>query len=251
MGRYESSVAFYNRCREPYPSEFFAAVAGRLRFAGTERLLDIACGPAPLAIGFAPYVRSCTGVDPEPGMLAAARQLAGEAGVQLELIESYFEDLPASADVFQIATIGRALHWLDRSRSIPVLGRIIAPGGYLLLCGALSVNGPENPWSNAFHDVRRAWSEDSDWSRYRIDVDAWFRDAPFHKMEEISVSYHHRVTLDGLIGRALSMSTTSPEVLGERREAFEIALRAALEPFAEGGTLAEQVNARAQVFRRE
>jgi Arc/MetJ family transcription regulator len=47
------------------------------------------------------------------------------------------------------------------------------------------------------------------------------------------------------------MSTTSPEVLGERREAFEIALRAALEPFAEGGTLAEQVNARAQVFRRE
>jgi hypothetical protein len=47
------------------------------------------------------------------------------------------------------------------------------------------------------------------------------------------------------------MSTTSPAVLGERREDFETALRAALEPFAEAGTLAEEVHARAQVFRRE
>ena len=101
MGRFESTVAFYDLYREPYPAEFFAEVAGRLRFAGTERLLDIACGPAPLAIGFAPYVASCVGVDPEPGMLAAARELSGQAGARLELIESRFEDLPTSAGVFQ------------------------------------------------------------------------------------------------------------------------------------------------------
>jgi SAM-dependent methyltransferase len=251
MGRFESSVAFYDRYREPYPAEFFAEAAGRLRVQGAERLLDAACGPAPLAIGFAPYVGSCVGVDPEPGMLAAARQLASGAGVRLQLIESRLEDLPASAGIFQIATIGRALHWLDRDGAIAVFERVLVLGGYVLVCGALSAHGPENPWSTAFHDIRWAWSEDPSDRRYHIDVDAWFSGTAFHKVEEIQVNYHHRVTLDGLIGRALSMSTTSPALLGERRADFEAALRAALEPFAEDGSLAEEVRARAQVFRRE
>jgi SAM-dependent methyltransferase len=254
MGRYESSAPFYSRYREPYAAEFFAEVSGRLRFQGAERLLDIACGPAPLAIGFAPYVGSCAGVDPEPAMLAAARQLAGEAGVQLVLIESRLEDLPASIGVFQVATIGRALHWLDRAEAPPVIARLVASGGYLLVCGALSADGPENPWATAFHDIRRAWSSEPDERhRYHIygDVDAWFTDSPFHNLDEISVSYRHRVTLDHLVGRALSLSTTSPAVLGERRGEFEAALRGALEPFAENGALPEEVRARAQVFLRE
>jgi SAM-dependent methyltransferase len=251
MGRFESTVAFYDRYREPYPAEFFAEVAGRLRFAGSERLLDIACGPGMLAIGFAPYVASCVGVDPEPGMLAAARELAKEAGVRLELIESRFEDLAASAGPFQIATVGRALHWLDKDRAPAMIAQMVTSGGYMLVCGALSVKAPGNPWAAAVRNIRRAWSDDADHPYNHSDVDAWFANTPFQKLEEISVTYNHRVTVDGLIGRALSMSTTSPEVLGERREDFETTLRAALEPFAEDGTLAEEVHALAQVFRRE
>jgi Methyltransferase domain len=184
-------------------------------------------------------------------MLAAARQLADEAGVPLELIESRLEDLPASAGVFQIATVGRALHWLDRDGALPVLERLLISGGYMLVCGALSAYVPENPWAKAFHDVRLAWSEDPSDRRYRIDLDAWFAQSLFHKLDEISVSYHHRVTLDHLIGRAFSLSTTSPAVLGERQSEFEATLRAALEPFVEDGLLAEEVHARAQVFCRQ
>jgi SAM-dependent methyltransferase len=251
MGRFESTVAFYDLYREPYSPEFFAEVAARLRFDRTERLLDIACGPAMLAIGFAPYVASCVGVDPEPGMLAAARELAEEAGVRLELIESRFEDLPPSVGIFQIATVGRALHWLDRETAPLLIARLIASGGYMLVCGALSLQAPENPWAAALRDIRRAWSDDTDHPYNHTDVDAWFANTPFRKLEEISVTYHHRVTVDSLIGRALSMSTTSPAALGDRRAGFEAALRAALEPFAENGTVAEEVRARAEVFRRQ
>lgn len=42
-------------------------------------MLDIGCGPAPRAIGFAPYVASCDGVDPEPAMPAAASAQASVA----------------------------------------------------------------------------------------------------------------------------------------------------------------------------
>jgi SAM-dependent methyltransferase len=251
MGRFESTVAFYDRYREPYPPDFFAEVAGRLRFTGTERLLDIACGPGMLAIGFAPYVAFCLGVDPEPGMLAAARELAKEAGVRLELIESRFEDLPVSAGPFQIATVGRALHWLDKDRAPAMIAQMVTSGGYILVCGALSVKAPENPWAAALRDLRRAWSDDADHPYNHTDADAWFANTPFRKLDEIAVTYQHRVTVASLIGRALSMSTTSPTVLGERRASFEATLRAALEPFVEEGTLAEEVHAQAQVFRRE
>jgi hypothetical protein len=57
------------------------------------------------------------------------------------------------------------------------------------------------------------------------------------------------VTIPDLIGRALSLSTTSPAVLGERRLAFEEALREALEPVSVGGIFDEEVTAVATILR--
>jgi ubiquinone/menaquinone biosynthesis C-methylase UbiE len=251
MGRFESTAAFYDLYREPYPSQFFAEVARRLRFQGTERLLDVACGPAPLAIGFAPFVGSCAGVDPEPEMIAAARYAASQADVDLELIASRFEDLSVPPGAFAIVTIGRALHWLDREIAPGLLGRMLAPGGHVLICSSITAEGPVNPWASTYRATRKSWSPGTDERRYHVDVDEWFRHSPVRKVEEISVNYCHRVTVESLIGRALSMSTTSPQALGERRDAFETALREALQAFAEDGTLSEEIRTKALVFHRE
>ena len=45
------------------------------------------------------------------------------------------------------------------------------------------------------------------------------------------------------------MSTTSPQVLGERRPAFEAAMREALEPLSTRGVFDEQVTALAMILR--
>jgi cyclopropane fatty-acyl-phospholipid synthase-like methyltransferase len=74
MGRFASTVEFYIRYREPYASAFFRTVAEQLALRGDEALLDIGCGPGPLAIGFAPFVGSCTGLDPEAAMIEAAKE---------------------------------------------------------------------------------------------------------------------------------------------------------------------------------
>ena len=91
MGRFASTVEFYARYREPYPRRFFQKVAEQITFHGDETLLDIGCGPGLLAIGFAPFVGSCTGLDPEPGMITAAKAAAAEAGVALSLIHGRIE----------------------------------------------------------------------------------------------------------------------------------------------------------------
>ena len=56
MGRFASTVAYYERARPPYGPRFFAEVARRLALSGTERLLDLGTGPGILALGFAPWV---------------------------------------------------------------------------------------------------------------------------------------------------------------------------------------------------
>jgi hypothetical protein len=62
-------------------------------------------------------------------MIRAARATAKEAGIQLRLIEGGLEDLPESVGTFDLVTIGRALHWLDRDVTLGVLDRVVAADG--------------------------------------------------------------------------------------------------------------------------
>jgi SAM-dependent methyltransferase len=249
VGRFDSTVPFYARYREPYPASFFREVARRQGLQGAERLIDIGCGPGPLAIGFAPYVRSCVGVDVETEMLEAARVEAARAGVHVELIQARIEDLPAGIGCFHAVTIGRALHWFDRDQALAVLERIVDENGWIAICGSRAHSAASQGWTGKFHDIRRAWSSDPDETRYRIDLEDWFRGSRFHKVENVEVTEHQQVTIPDLIGRALSLSTTSPEVLGDRRPEFEAELRAGLEPLSEDGVFEEQVTAIATILR--
>jgi len=249
MGRFSSTAQFYQRYREPYPPEFFRAVASRLGLTGRERLVDAACGPAPLAIGFAPFVASALGVDPEPNMLAAAQVAAGHAGVRIELLQARMEEAGHRLDGADVVTIGRALHWLPHDRTLAILERLVTKNGWIVICGSLSAETSINRWRDAFHQIRRSWSSDPHERRYRIRPEAWFSGSRFRKAGQIAVPYRHAVKISDLIGRALSLSTTSPAVLGRRRPDFVKALRQALEPFENSGVLREEIVARAVLFR--
>jgi SAM-dependent methyltransferase len=249
VGRFDSTVPYYARYREPYPPSFFREVARRQAVEGSERLIDIGCGPGSLAIGFAPYVQSCVGVDIETEMLASARVEAARAGVHVDLIQAPIEDLPPDIGCFQAVTIGRALHWFDREEGIAVLERLVTVNGWIAICGTLTYSAAAHGWEGTFHDLRRAWSSDPDESKYHISIEDWFSGSRFHKAEEIKVTESHQVTITDLIGRALSLSTTSPELLGDRRPAFETAMREALEPLSDSGVFDEQVTAVATIFR--
>jgi Methyltransferase domain len=194
-------------------------------------------------------VKSCVGVDIETEMLAAARVEAARAGVHVELLQARIEDLPPDVGLFQAVTIGRALHWFDRDKAIAVLERIVDADGWIAICGTRAHSAVSQGWTGKFHDIRRAWSSDPDESRYRINLDEWFRGSRFRKVEDIEVTESRQVTIPDLIGRALSLSTTSPEVLGDRRPAFEAAMREALDPLSVDGVFDEQVTAIATILR--
>jgi SAM-dependent methyltransferase len=257
MGRFASTVEFYARYREPYSPEFFASVARQIGLHGTETLLDVGCGPGLLAIGFAPYVGRCSGIDPEAGMIAAAKSAAEKAGVALTLTHGRIEEFsaehpsaerPFAERPFDVVTIGRALHWMDRTVALPVLERIVSGAGCILICRASSVETPETPWLKAYDELRRRWASGIDGERYQ--VKEWFAGSAFGETATVSVTERREITIADLVGRSLSRSITSPAVLGERRAAFEAEIRTTLEPFAKNGVLQEQIVARATIFTR-
>ena len=251
MGRFASTVAFYARYREPYPPEFFQKVAEEIGLRGNEALLDVGCGPGMLAIGFAPFVGGCTGLDPEPLMIAAATGAAADARVAISLIDGRIEEFPTT-QTYDVITIGRAQHWLERTQTLAVLERILAPGsGRILICRASCVETPETPWVKPYRKVRSAWASGRpEEKQYRVVPSEWFRDSCFSAMGETSFTERRQVTIADLIGRALSRSNTSPEAVAGRQDKFEAQIAAALEPFVEDGVLVEQIVARASIFGR-
>jgi ubiquinone/menaquinone biosynthesis C-methylase UbiE len=246
MGRFDSAAAAYAARREPYPAAFFETAAQRLELTGREALIDLGTGPGLLALGFAPYVARVVGVDPEPAMLEQARRAAAAAGVDLALRLGRAEEA-GDLGTFDLVAIGRALHWMEREPTLAALGRLLAPGGRILVCGARSLES--NPWQEAFDRVTMAYSSGGE-ARYRRKHEIFFEDSAFAAGEDIAVAFEQPTDAEALVERALTRSTTSPAALGERIEAFRAEMRAALAPFFVGGERLESLEARAQIWVR-
>jgi ubiquinone/menaquinone biosynthesis C-methylase UbiE len=219
-----------------------------LQLDKSQRLIDLGCGPGPLGIGFAAFVKEVVGVDIEPGMLAAAEKNAKTAGIEVRLIRSRVEELPASLGRFDVVTIGRALHWMDRVATISVLERLVAPGGCIAICGA-SGDVASNPWAAEFKALRKRWASREDQERHKIDMDEWFSGSRFRKVDELRIASRQTASIDEIVRRALSMSSTAPAILGERRGEFEAEIRGTLEPFARDGVVEENFVCVATLFR--
>lgn len=249
MGRFATTVPLYEKFRPPYPPDFFRTVAARLGFGEQHRLIDLGTGPGLLALGFAPYVGRIVGVDPEPGMLAAAREGAGRAGRDFRLIESKAEALPSDVEKFDVVTIGRALHWMEPRAAARLFDRLVGPGGVILVCSSNSAADGRNPWHDEYRKARSDWSGEAEGTRYSRSVATVLAGTRFSLAETISVESSHDVRVDDLAHRMLTFSSSSPAVLGNDVDAMLRDVERRLLPFSVAGRLREVVVSTAQIVR--
>jgi SAM-dependent methyltransferase len=255
MGRFASTAELYEPFRPPYPTEFFHRVAQELKLTKQHTLLDIGTGPGLLAIGFAPYAGHVAAVDPEPAMLAMARQAMARTGQKVDLIEGRAEELPASIGPFDVVTVGRALHWIDREALGPLLTRLVKPDGAVVICGSSSARDGRNAWLDAYGAARRAWSDDALWQqsgkgeRTHRELVALLELIGFKAAEVVRVETAHEVSASHLAQRVLTFSSSSPAALGDKVGAMLADVEAILAPFCHNGRLTEILVSRADVAR--
>jgi ubiquinone/menaquinone biosynthesis C-methylase UbiE len=254
-GRFESTVPYYTRFRPRYPAALFDLIAARCHLDGRGRLLDLGCGPGFIAIAMAPRFAGIVGVDPEPAMLDAARREAEIAGVKLTLIRGSSQSLGRDLGSFRMTAMGRSFQWMDRDATLVALDSIIEPGGTIAILGERMLDAPENGWRAAWKSVSRKYAEprtnrrnwaNPGWEHHEI-VLARSR---FSRIDRVAVTTRRTSTLEELIGRAYSMSSTSVAFLGERRADFERELRAALLEVSPAGIFDEVVESAAILATR-
>lgn len=228
--RYRSAAMHYEQGRPPYAPALIHRIAEVTGLGAHHRVLDLGCGPGPLARAFAPLVREVVAIDPSSAMLAEARALAGQAENIRFLAGSSYQ-LGPSLGRFQLVVMGRSFHWMDRVDTLRRLDPMIEEGGAVALFGDTAPAIPANAWRKVGIDIRNRYDPDTgphDHDPNWIRNEAILLDSSFARLERFSVIERRAIDVETLVHRALSMGSTSPAHLGEKMPAMVAEIRAAL-----------------------
>lgn len=246
--RFRTAAAHYLSGRPAYAPRLIARVAELTGLQPGHRVLDLGCGPGPLARAFAPLCAEVVAIDPEPAMLAEAA--AGPAAnIAWRQGSSY--DIGPALGTFHLCTMGRSFHWMDRADTLRRLDAMIGPGGALALFHDTHPVLPDNAWQAGWKALLDRYGD-----RTHRDGVAWVRheapllDSAFAKLEEISVIERRHTPVATLVDRALSLSANSPSKLGDRAEPFLRELNDFLAGIARDGMVTEVVATSALIARR-
>jgi SAM-dependent methyltransferase len=126
------------------------------------RGLDVCCGTGLSTTALKEISREVVGVDVSSEMLAQRLKHSG-----VEYLVADAENLSFADRIFGLVTVSQAFHWLDRTRVLGEAGRVLRPGGWLIVYDnyfAYQMSGcPEF----------QTWYEKSYLKRYPVPPRAW------------------------------------------------------------------------------
>lgn len=252
--RFQTAAAHYLQGRPPYARLLMRRIVQLCGLNGFQRLLDLGCGPGQITFALAPHLSEAVGIDPEPAMLALARGRTG-APANARFIEGSSNDLGPALGRFDLVTIGRAFHWMNRAETLRRLDPMIEAGGAVLLLSTEIPELPQNAWHKAYRDVTEPYAaqdpdrvkrKSADWAK----DEAVLLDSPFDRLERVTTLERHETPVESIVDRALSTSSMTRAKLAGQADDLAEKLRAALAPFTTGDRITELVESEALIARR-
>ncbi len=235
-----------------------SALARELQLDGTQRLLDIGCGPGSLTLLLAPHVATALGIDADPEMIEEAERAtrrSGQANVSWRHMRA--EELPGDIGQFELVTFAQSFHWMNRPAVAASVREMLTPDGACAYVHATTHRGDESvdplahprpPYeeigelvSEYLGPVRRAGRgslpEGTSAGEEVILREAGF-DGP-HRIEVPTGAVVTRTT-EEIVAASFSLSSSTPELFGSRRASFQRDLIELLHRTSPAGVFAER-----------
>ena len=252
--RFRTAAQHYLAGRPAYAPRLIRHVADFTGLTPDARLLDLGCGPGMLAGAFAPLVGEVMAMDPEPEMLRIAEAEFGDVGRIIFLHGSSF-DLSPSLGQFRLVTMGRSFQWMDRADTLRRLDAMIEPSGAVVLFNSGHRDAPDTEWIAAYRALVQRYAEDDRTHVKRrsgnwVGHEAIVLGSAFSVVDEVAVIERRQVSVEQLVQRALSRSSTTPERLGDAAPRLAGEIEALLSPLATGELLTEVIATYALIARR-
>jgi ubiquinone/menaquinone biosynthesis C-methylase UbiE len=237
-------AGFYHRYRRGYPPAVIDTLIRAFSLASDDLVIDLGCGTGQLTLPIARHVHAVAGVDPEPDMLARARQAAADEGVSnATWVLGADTDIPALNALLGgrragAVTVGQALHWMRYRELIPGLIPLLRPGGGI----AVLTNGTpmwlqDSPWSRALRGFLAQWlgttatgttgTDDASQQRYRDTMAEAGLD-----VTETRYDYTDELDFDHLVGGIYSALAAQRLPPPDQRAAFAAQIHRAVAPHA-------------------
>jgi SAM-dependent methyltransferase len=254
---FAGAAGYYERGRLPYAPVLAETFARSLDLDGRGRLLDVGCGPGTITLRLATLFEEAVGLDPDPGMLAAASQAATRRGVpNATWVQRRAEELPGNLGSFRAVTFAASFHWMDRPKVAAAVATMLDPGGAAVQVDAPGYR-PEDragdselpfpaPPDQALDELRRRYLGPDRRAGQSIrntspsGEDEVFRAAGFRPARTVTVPDGRIMerTADDIVAGVFSTSSTAPHLFGERRADYEKDLRQILSETSPSGRFA-------------
>ncbi len=127
------AAADYGAFRAGFPETLFDRLANFDVGLSGQIVVDLGTGTGTLARGFAQRGCDVIGIDPDPRMIAQARELDRESKVSVTYVQAAAESTELDSGIANVITAGQCWHWFDRPRATKEAMRILKPGGKLVI----------------------------------------------------------------------------------------------------------------------
>ena len=251
---FAGTAEYYARYRVDYPPALYDLARERFGLDAEPRgtLLDLGTGTGFIALELARHFEHVVGIDVDGEMLRYAAEGAQARGVTnvswRHTPAEEFTSLDGTEDgaPYRLVSAGSAFHWMDQARILEALKPRLEPGGGVLLAGLpgfISIDDAKqtDPLSEVIMPVvrkylgeqRRAGS--GTYSPPKKRWEDFLAEAGYQEIEVGYVPFTVEFDLDGVVGLLYSTSFANRRLLGDRVDAFEQDLRAAVLAFEPSG----------------
>jgi SAM-dependent methyltransferase len=255
---YRGSAAYYGVGRMRYPPAVADAFTEAFGLDGTQRVLDVGCGPGSLTLLLAARVAAAVGVDADPDMIAAAMAAADRTGVtNAEWHVMRAEDLPADLGRFALVTFAQSFHWFEQAAVASALRGMLEPGGACVHLQATTHRGDESDDAlehprppheqidvlvRSYLGPARRAGRGPRVVRTREDEEDALRRAGLTGPTRIELDTASVVTrsADEIVAATFSLSGSTPHLFGADATRFEADLRALLDDVSADGRFSER-----------